>query len=39
MKHWERFFFTALAVLFIAGLGGCAATRAIYHACKDGLCR
>lgn len=35
MTRWERFFYGVLAVCLIMFLDGCA----LYHACKDGLCR
>lgn len=35
MTHWDKFFFGCVAIALILFQGGCA----LYHACKDGLCR
>jgi hypothetical protein len=35
MTRWEKAFWGAIAVALIVFQGGCA----LYHACKDGLCR
>jgi uncharacterized membrane protein len=39
MNRWEKFFWGSVAIAMIIVLDGCAAGKALVHACQEGLCR
>jgi hypothetical protein len=39
MNRWEKMVWGSVAIALIVYLGGCAAGKALVHACQEGLCR